>query len=80
MLKGVRSRLMRRDLKNPVAVAALVVILVVAEEVFLADEAGAADVETISCLTLRPPDLTCRGARLERKGRCRHKRHEQTRA
>jgi len=46
---GVRSRLMKRVLKNPVAVAALVVILV-AGEAFLADEAGAGDVEIISCL------------------------------
>jgi len=55
MLKGVRSRLMKRVLKNPVAVVALVVILV-AEETFLAAEVGGEDVETTSWLKahLRP--------------------------
>ena len=46
-MKGACSKLMKHVLKNPVAAAALVVILV-AEEAFLADEVAGEAVETTS--------------------------------
>jgi len=72
---------MKHVLKNPVAAAALVVILV-AEEAFLADEVAGEAVETTSWLratSLRLTELISMGSTLERKGRCRNKRYEQKR-